>query len=845
MGETSRELEKRVSINLDRYQYKVLRKWASPIQKAFLFEAENGFINVKGKEEYFSSFISKELKSFKALELPEELKLEIFSLYERFEKYNSIPISARRRLIAKARRLIHAITRKFDQVDETNEKKINFQMSNIPSEKKIIPEYKKLNLNSSLGLIKGVGEKFLEKFNIMGIYQIRDLLKYYPRDYVDYSKLMNIQQLEAGKTATILASVRRCGGFISPKNANLTILELQIFDRTGRVKVTKFFAGRRFSNQGYIKSQVALYPPGSLVAVSGLVKDGKYGKTFSDPLIEVMKNRNSILRSKSIGRILPIYSLIEGMKADKFRETVESVLPFTKLVLDPLDDSRINALTLLSKKDALMHIHFPVNQDRLKAARRRLVFDEFLVLQLGLLIRRSKYRSISAPVLVNLPTCEGLVGKFLDILPFDLTNAQKRVLLEMQKDMSTSLPMARLLQGDVGSGKTVVALAGLIHCVQSGLQGALMVPTEVLAEQHYRSFCKWLSQLHITVELLTGSTPKKKRKIILQDLANGSLKILLGTHALIEEPVIFSNLGLVVVDEQHRFGVKQRNRLLSKGLQPHLLAMTATPIPRTLALSIHGDLDVSQLDELPPGRIPIKTKLFSSSQRHKAYQIIRDQVELGSKAYIVLPLVDESEKLDLRSAVEVHRNLTEDIFMDLNVRLLHGRMSSLDKNSVIREFSHGSCQILVSTTVIEVGMDVPKASVMMIDHADRFGLAQLHQLRGRVGRGLEKSYCLLINESNNLIAKQRLELLVASNDGFEISEFDLRFRGPGQVLGTKQSGLPDFALASLSEDASVLEEARDEAKFLLENDPDLSKHTLLKRLVESQAERLSGSVNLN
>ena len=405
--------------------------------------------------------------------------------------------------------------------------------------------------------------------------------------------------------------------------------------------------------------------------------------------------------------------------------------------------------------------------------------------------------------------------------------------------------MARLVQGDVGSGKTVVAVASLLNAVDAGWQGALMAPTEVLAEQHYRSLCQWLMPLHVSVELLTGSTSKPNRRRMLTDLANGTLRILVGTHALIEDPVDFSRLGLVVVDEQHRFGVRQRNRLLSKGLQPHLLTMTATPIPRTLALSLHGDLDVSQIDELPPGRTPIQTRQIAGSERHDAHELIRKEVEAGQRAYVVLPLVEESEKLDLRSAVDVHRELAEEVFPDLSVGLLHGRLSSADKQSVIQSFSSGDCQVLVSTTVVEVGVDVPEASVMVIDHADRFGLAQLHQLRGRVGRGAAASHCLLVNDSRNALARQRLDVLVHSTDGFEIAEMDLRLRGPGQVLGTRQSGLPDLALASLADDGAVLEEARQEASRLIDLDPGLNRHPVLRQLLENQRLRMTASGQLN
>ena len=372
-----------------------------------------------------------------------------------------------------------------------------------------------------------------------------------------------------------------------------------------------------------------------------------------------------------------------------------------------------------------------------------------------------------------------------------------------------------------------------------------MAPTEVLAEQHYRKLCEWLPQLQVTCELLTGSTPARRRRQLLNDLATGNLQMLVGTHALLEDPVQFARLGLVVVDEQHRFGVHQRNRLLDKGLQPHLLTMTATPIPRTLALSLHGDLEVSQIDELPPGRTPIRTSLLAGSQRQEAYDLIREQVALGQRAYVVLPLVEDSEKMDLRSAVEVHQQLSAAVFPDLQVGLLHGRLASADKQAAIQAFAAGHTQVLVSTTVVEVGVDVPEASVMVIEHADRFGLAQLHQLRGRVGRGAAASHCLLINDSRNALARQRLEVLVHSTDGFEIAEMDLRLRGPGQVLGTRQSGLPDLALASLTEDGEVLEQARRVAQQLLQDDPELASHPALAAALDAQRHRLAQGARLN
>ncbi len=825
---------------------KSLSTWIRTLQRALALEVEKEFENFRGRREYFHEFISREIVDPPTCSLKEEnVNKKLDDLAKAFIKYPGTDKPVRRHLVIKARKLLYEIGRNTDQSVQVSSPKLKFPDSSTKTIKNTFENKESIDLKSPLSSLKQIGIKSAEKLAGIGILSIKDFLEYFPRDYVDYSSLCRIASLEEGKTATIVATVRRCNSFTSPRNKNLSILELYLQDHTGKIKVTKFLAGRRFSNFSYLKSQANLYKPGVTIAVSGLVKKNPYGITFKEPLFEVMENSNSVIRSKSIGRIVPVYNLTEGISADRIRELINIILPLASFYPDPLSKEICDTFELLSKEKALIEIHRPTNQKTLKSAKRRLVFDEFLLLQLGLLLRRLELRKRRSPSFDLVGRRDGLVGNFLKSLPFLLTDAQKRVIAEIESDLVLPEPMARLLQGDVGSGKTVVATAALLNAVDSGWQGALMAPTEVLAEQHYRNLCRWLPPLHVTVDLITGSTSRLRRRQILDDLANGTLQILVGTHALIEDYVAFARLGLVVVDEQHRFGVRQRNRLLDKGLQPHLLTMTATPIPRTLALSVHGDLDVSQIDQLPPGRTPVQTKLISGAKRSEAYKLIREEVTSGQLAYIVLPLVEESEKLDLRSAVMVHAELSEEIFPDFSVGLLHGRLSSSEKQSVIRSFSEGEIQILVSTTVIEVGMDVPQASVMVIDHADRFGLAQLHQLRGRVGRGAKESYCLLINESSNDLSRHRLEIMTRSNDGFEISELDLRLRGPGQVLGTKQSGLPDFALASLCEDGKVIQEARDTAMEILRNDPSLTKNNLLKGLLQDQLDRQSMSSQLN
>ena len=829
---------------LDRQGLECFLAWLRPLQQSLSLEADRGFLDLQGRHERFHAFMSRQLATPPPVTLPKDSLVRLQSLATDFASYPELGDAGRRRLVTGTRQWLHGLRARLEPSAPIAPPRIKVSSSHGTPGRSGSSALT-FDLESPLARVRGIGPKLAERLASLGLLVVRDLIQHYPRDYVDYSALRRIEALEAGETATIVATVRRSHGFTSPRNPNLSIIELQLQDPTGRIKVTRFLAGKRFSNPSYLHGQTRQYPVGATVAVSGLVKSGPYGVSFQDPLIEVMESANAPLRSRQIGRLLPVYPLTEGLTADRFRSLVETVLPAVRFWPDPLPPPRRDARGLLSRDQALVAIHRPDTSEQLQQARHRLVFDEFLLLQLSLMQRRAALRQRSAPVLLRGVEREGLVGRFLSLLPFELTGAQKRVLSEIEQDLERPEPMARLVQGDVGSGKTVVAIAALLKAVEAGWQGALMAPTEVLAAQHYRSLCCWLPPLNVNVELLTGSTPRRSRRQILSDLSGGTLRILVGTHALLEDPVAFDRLGLVVVDEQHRFGVRQRNRLLDKGLQPHLLTMTATPIPRTLALSLHGDLDVSQIDELPPGRTPIRTRVVKSSEREEAYELIREQVLQGQRSYVVLPLVEESEKVDLRSAVDVHRQLSEEVFPEFSVGLLHGRLASPEKQAVIADFAGGATQILVSTTVVEVGVDVPEASVMVIDHADRFGLAQLHQLRGRVGRGAAASYCLLVNDSRNPLARQRLEVLVRSNDGFEIAEMDLRFRGPGQVLGTRQSGLPDLALASLADDGSVLEEARDEAASILKEDPDLKSFEHIRVLLEQQRKRAAAAVQLN
>ncbi len=820
-----------------------LERWCTPLQLACRLEADAGFGDLQGRRDRFSGFIDTSLAAAPEGLEPAEMQ-QLAALARDFTGYGALALAGRQSLVRRLRQALHELRRRRQEVRPVGPPRLRLGPPD-PAAGPSAGGAQRFDPQTPLAEVAGIGPKTATRLAALGLLVVRDLVHHYPRDYLDYAHLVRIAALEPGRTATIVATVRRCHAFGSPRNPNLAILELQLQDVTGRLKVTRFFAGRRFSSPGWLKAQQRLYPVGATVAVSGLVKDSPYGPGFADPLLEVLEAPGAPVRSERIGRFVPVYALTEGLSGETLARAIAAVLPAASRWPDPLPETLRLDLGLVRRGEALLGLHRPADREELQRCRRRLVFDEFLLLQLALGQRRERLRRSPAPPLLLPSGGEDLVSRFLDLLPFPLTGAQNRVLAEIRADMERPQPMARLVQGDVGSGKTVVALAALLGAIAAGCQGALMAPTEVLAAQHFHKLAGWLPQLDVSIELLTGSTPARRRRQVLQDLVNGQVKLLVGTHALLEDPVQFDRLGLVVVDEQHRFGVRQRNRLLAKGLQPHLLTMTATPIPRTLALSIHGDLDLSQIDELPPGRTPIRTRLLRGSERAGAWELVREEVAKGQRAYVVLPLVEESEKVDLRSAVEVHRHLDEEVFPELTVGLLHGRMTGEEKQRAIGAFQEGRSQVLVSTTVVEVGVDVPEASVMVIEHAERFGLAQLHQLRGRVGRGAAASHCLLLHAGDNAMARQRLELLVRSSDGFEIAEMDLRLRGPGQVLGTRQSGLPDLALASLSDDGAVLEEARLAARRILAEDPDLARQPHLRDALEAQRRRSVEAAQLN
>jgi ATP-dependent DNA helicase RecG len=805
------------------------------LQKALSVEADRGFNDLEGNQFRFSEFLHLTLtEGTEALPTSEQEKCK--TIANQFAKYSDLEFSQRQHLVAETRRFLYQVKKSEEKPAEKANPKPKVAPKPIEIPKQDIP------LTQAITYLPGIGPKSAEKLAKLGLYFVRDLLYYYPRDYIDYARQAKIRELKVGETVTIVATIKSCNCFTSPRNNKLTILDLSIQDSSGSMKISRFYMGSRFASRGWQEQQKRLYPKGALIAASGLVKQTKFGISLEDPDIEVLDQEGETLDSSTIGRIVPVYPLTEGVGADLVRRAVTASLPAIKNLHEPMPKGLLTEYGLVGVQDAIANIHFPSDPDALELARRRLVFDEFFYLQLGLLKRRKEQQQTQASAVLA-PTGE-MIDRFYKLLPFSLTTAQNRVVNDILNDLQKPTPMNRLIQGDVGSGKTVVAVISILAAIQSGYQAAFMAPTEVLAEQHYRKLVSWFNQLHLPVELLTGSTKAAKRRQIHNGLQTGELPLLVGTHALIQDTVSFDRLGLVVIDEQHRFGVEQRARLQQKGEHPHVLTMTATPIPRTLALTLHGDLDVSQIDELPPGRKAIQTTALTGRDRQQAYDLMKREIAQGRQIYIVLPLVEESEKLDLKSAIDEHQHLSADVFPDFKVGLLHGRMTSAEKDDAITQFRENKTQILVSTTVVEVGVDVPNATVMMIEHAERFGLSQLHQLRGRVGRGGSQSFCLLMSNSKSETSTQRLKVLEQSQDGFFISEMDMRFRGPGAVLGTRQSGLPDFALASLVEDQEVLVLARDAAERTIEKDPTIEKWNAMKAELDYRYQRLMGGAIL-
>ena len=795
----------------------LIKDWIRPLQKALTLESENRFTNLLGRKQHFNDYLNNSFSNLNNLKLTNEF-IKLFGEFSiKYSEYNDLDVNQRKRLVIDTRKALLKLGKSID---------LNYSNKNTDSYySKVIDS--NLSLNSDIALIKSIGKINKNKLNELGIYNIKDIINYFPRTYLDYTNRVKIINLKPDNLYTCIATVKKFYIYKSPNNSNLSIMNIVIFDETSSIKVTKFFLGKRFRSYSFFSSQKSLYIPGTKLAISGKVKLSEYGKNFVDPQIEILNTNEESFNFS--GKIMPLYSLSESFSNLSFIKLIKKVIIYSKQYPDLLNQKQLNSLSLVSKSDSLINIHLPINQNALIESKKRLVFDELFLLQMKFLLRKRKNNkklTIQKSIKKNF-----LLKDFLNKVPFQLTKSQEKVLDEIKSDLSDLTPMSRLLQGDVGSGKTIIAIASLLIELEKDQQGALMVPTEVLASQHYKNLIQFLNPLLVSVELLTGNTPQKKRKEILTNLKNGMVDILVGTHALFEDKVVFNSLGMVVIDEQHRFGVTQRNRLLNKGDNTNLLSMTATPIPRTLALSLYGDLDISQITELPPGRVPITTKIISEEELNILFKRVENEIDNGKQAYVILPLIEDSEKMNLSSAKKIFKYLSEEIFLKNKVGLLHGKLNSEEKNNVINSFVNNEVNILVSTTVIEVGIDVPNASIMIIYNSERFGLSQLHQLRGRVGRGSHKSFCYLVTSENNGLENKRLSVLEKSNDGFYIAEKDLELRGPGQLLGYKQSGLPDFVLDNLPNNKVLIEKAREEAQRVINEDPDLKKNILLKDLL--------------
>jgi len=676
-----------------------------------------------------------------------------------------------------------------------------------------------LGLDAPVTKLVGVNTGYAEKLEKLGVRTIRDLLMLYPRRYEDYSAIRPIGTLRPGEQVTVLGQIWDVQSRKSQRGMH--ILTVTLADGSGTIQATWF-------NQPYLEKQ---FQQGRSIILSGKTDVYLGHLVMQSPEWELSTDE-----AIHTARLVPIYPLTEGISPRWLRRVQKRTVDYWAPRLpDPLPESVRRDAKLMDLPTAIAQIHFPDDKAKLEEARKRLCFDEFLTIQLGVLRQRRNWRQQPGrPLHVNAQTVE----TFIRSLPFDLTNAQRRAMDEILHDIAQPQPMSRLLQGDVGSGKTVVALTGmLVAALDNRAQAALMAPTEILAEQHYRTISQILEASGIgkdalTVRLLIGSLSNGDKERIRQEIQEGKANLIIGTHALIQGSVAFQNLAFVVIDEQHRFGVMQRATLREKGFNPHMLVMSATPIPRSLALTLYGDLDISVIDEMPPGRQQVKTYWLAQRERERAYTFLRKQIEQGRQAFIICPLIEESEALDVKAAVDEHHRLQTEVFPDLRLGLLHGRMRGDEKDEVMRRFRAGELHILVSTSVVEVGIDIPNATVIMVEGADRFGLAQLHQFRGRVGRGEHQSYCILISDSATPESQERLRAIEQIHDGFKLAEKDLELRGPGEFFGTRQSGLPDLRLARLS-DTRILEEARRQALRIFERDPELTdpEHALLAQQV--------------
>ena len=660
-----------------------------------------------------------------------------------------------------------------------------------------------LDLNKDVKYVKTVGPNRVKLLNKLNIYTLKDLITYFPRDYEDRSKPKNLCECVDGEE--VLIEAMATGRINEMHKGKMTISRLVVKDQTGTCFITWF-------NQGYLRDK---FQAGRMYRFFGKISNRNGRLEMNSPVYD------EIDKSKNTGRIIPIYPLTYELKQNTLRKIMENGLAEVKGMLpETLPEYIMKENNLWDINNTIERIHFPVELSDFNKARERLVFEELLTMQLALLKLKNNYEQNTNGIQFDKNV---KMSDVINELPFKLTKAQLRVLDEIDTDMESNKSMNRLLQGDVGSGKTVVAMIAAYKAVKSGYQAAIMAPTAILASQHLEGFKGILDKFGIRCELLISSITKKKKEEILHKLQEGEIDILIGTHAILEENVVFKKLGLVVTDEQHRFGVKQRGKIAAKGERPDVIAMSATPIPRTLALILYGDLDISIIDELPPNRKKIETYAVRKNMEERVNAFIRKQINEGRQAYIVCPLVEENEEMDLKSVIELAEKYKKEIFSEYKVEYLHGKMKAKEKDEIMQRFKDGEIKILIATTVIEVGVNVPNASIMVVENAERFGLAQLHQLRGRVGRGEYQSYCILKYEGNGETVRQRMKVMCDTNDGFIISEKDLELRGSGDFFGTEQHGLPEFKIANLFEDIGILKKAQKIAINIMEDDPLLEK----------------------
>ncbi len=795
------------------YQDKAVMGGLQRLTAAWLSDAREA-----GLPEKLISDVNKKLESYHALSAParREMLLEIGSLLK-------IPSMRELPMPPKAEKEAAPVSPQQAEQESKPAKKAENQASRKLSSA-ALPDAGSTGLHAPVSKIRGIGEKQAKNLEKLNVFSIKDLLYLFPRRYDDYSKLKSIQQLRYGEEVTILAKVvdmksQRTG-------RGKLISEVIVSDATGMLRLVWF-------NNAYLERNLKV---GMFITISGKVETSSGRLAMFHPDYESVDQQQL-----NTNRIVPVYPLSRQITQRWLRKTQFNVVKFwAARVPEFLPAAVRESAQLVPLQEALTQIHFPDTQELLNSAQRRFAFDEIFLLQLGVIRQKRQWQGLTGTAY---SVSDAWLADRLRGLPYALTNAQVKAVAEIRKDLGSPHPMNRLLQGDVGSGKTIVALLGMSIVMEGGAQAALMAPTSILAEQHYRTISRLLTEpgseqaAHFApnqIRLLTGDTSTADRRVILKGLQSGEVKLLIGTHALIEDPVNFHNLQMIVVDEQHRFGVQQRAALRAKGDNPHLLVMTATPIPRSLQLTVFGDLDVSVMDEMPAGRLPIQTRIIYPYERHTVYELIEEQVQAGHQAFIIYPLVEQGENEEVKAAVEEQQRLQAEAFPHLKVGLVHGRLKPADKDAVMLAFRNKEFDILVSTSVVEVGVDIPNATMMVIEGANRFGLAQLHQFRGRVGRGDAQSFCILIPDSDSAAENERLAVMTQTNDGFVLAEKDLQQRGPGDFLGTRQAGFVDLKMANLA-DVRLIQKARAIAEQVLEKDPDLEaeENQALKRAVDN------------